>query len=608
MASITPVRKPLRVWPGVVLAALVLIFKIGVPLVFTNATGTSFLGAAVCALLVVLWWLFFSRAPWIDRLAAPVVMIAAVFAVRPLVHASITGGAMGWLFYVLSVLTLPVALAAAALLTRRLPDGARRVSMTAAIFLACAAWALVRTGGITGDGKEDLHWRWTKTPEERLLAQARDEPTTTPAPTAPSVTPVVKPAAADATTPVAPAGAKPAAVDPVDRTPAEWPGFRGPRRDGVVRGVQIETDWTKAAPVELWRRQIGPGWSSFAVRGDLFYTQEQRGEDEVTTAYRVSNGLPVWRHRDRVRFYESNAGPGPRATPTIADGRLFTHGATGVLNALDATTGAVLWSHNTGADAGRKTTPMWGFTSSPVVVDNLVVVAASGSLVAYDASTGDLRWKADNVGGSYSSPHLVTLDGVPQVLLLGGNMAGSFRLADGTKLWQNAWPDGVPIVQPTVIDGTDVLTTNADAMGGLGVRRLHVTHAGGKWTVEERWTSRGLKPYFNDSVIHKGYAYGFDGRILSCIDLNDGERKWKGGRFGNGQVLLLADQDLLLVLSEEGELALVKAVPDQFTELARVKAIDGKTWNHPTLVRDTLIVRNGEEMAAFRLPSATRPN
>jgi outer membrane protein assembly factor BamB len=145
---------------------------------------------------------------------------------------------------------------------------------------------------------------------------------------------------------------------------------------------------------------------------------------------------------------------------------------------------------------------------------------------------------------------------------------------------------------------------NAD--GQTGVRRIAVTRGPGGWTAEERWTSSGLKPYFNDFVVHDGHAFGFDGSILACIDLQDGKRTWKGGRYGHGQLVLLADQDLLLVLSEEGELALVAATPDQFRELARFQAIEGKTWNHPVLAGDVLLVRNGQEMAAFRLSLATR--
>ena len=197
---------------------------------------------------------------------------------------------------------------------------------------------------------------------------------------------------------------------------------------------------------------------------------------------------------------------------------------------------------------------------------------------------------------------LVTIDGVPQVLLLSEAGATSVALADGTLLWEHSWK-GYPIVQPALTADGDVLISVSESSG---TRRIAVARGPGGWTVAERWTSNRLKPYFNDFVVHNGHAFGFDGSILTCIDLKDGTRTWKGGRYGNGQLQLLADQDLLLVSSEEGELALVKENTDQFTELVRFKAIEGKTWNHQVLAGDVLLVRNGEEMAAFRLALAGR--
>jgi hypothetical protein len=253
------------------------------------------------------------------------------------------------------------------------------------------------------------------------------------------------------------------------------------------------------------------------------------------------------------------------------------------------------------SDTGTKV-PYWGFSSSPLVVDDLVIVAAAGQLAAYDRDTGRPRWSGAAGRQGYSSPHLVTIDGVAQVLLMSNAGATSVVPAGGTLLWEHSWR-GNPIVQPALIPDGDVLIT---ASAESGTRRIAVAQGPGGWTVEERWTSLGLKPYFNDFVVHEGHAFGFDARILACIDLGDGTRKWKGGRYGNGQLLLLPDQDVLLVLSEEGELALVSATADRFTELARFKAVEGKTWNHPVLVGDVLLVRNGEEMAAFRLPLADR--
>lgn len=613
-------RTSLRLWPGVVIAIVLVLVRYGIPLVAPDAEIASYplvifaiFGGMIGALAIVIWWVFFSRAAWLERIAAPILMIAAIFATRLIVHDSIKGGMMGGLLFIYSIPVLGVALVAWAAATHRLPDGVRRALLVVAILLACVPWTLLRTAGSLGAGS-DFHWRWTPTPEQLLLAQAKDEPPplppSTPTPTATPATqetPTAKTDATPAASPAASATVKPESAAPATAKAAEWPGFRGARRDSIVRGVQIKTDWTASPPVEVWRRPIGPGWSSFAVRGDLLYTQEQRGEDEIVGCYKVSTGEPVWRHRDPVRFWESNAGAGPRATPTLSGNRVYTFGATGILNALDAANGKVIWSRNVATDTSRKV-PEWGFASSPLVLDDIVVVAAAGTLAAYETATGKPRWQGPSYGGSYSSPHRATINGVTQILLVGGPGALSLAPADGKVLWEYKWEPGA-IVQPALTANGDILVNALAAAGGLGLRRLAVRQGPdgpGTWTVEERWSSNGLKPYFNDFVVHKGHAYGFDGNILSCINLEDGKRKWKGGRFGNGQLVLLADQDLMLVLSEEGELALVNATPDQFTEVARFKALEGKTWNHPAVVGDLLLARNGEQMAAFRLPVTGR--
>jgi outer membrane protein assembly factor BamB len=635
-AEIRPARRPLRLWPGIVLAGTVLLARYVAPAVVPRVPEVAQIGilvSAVAALLLLVWWLLFSRAAWSERIAAVVLLAGVLYATSWIVHPSIGTGAMGMLFYILAIPLVTVAFVAGAVVGRGRPDRTRRFMMAGAVVAACAGLALLRTGGFDSNFDNDFAWRWAPTAEERLLAADQGvgpaavsvSPATPTAaapaaaipaagPPAPSSAPppVASPAPAlvagtpapGASTPPgiaasATAGASATVPPPVVPPTAAWPGFRGSQRNGVVPATSLATDWSATPPVALWKRAIGPGWSSFAVAGDRIYTQEQRGDDEVVACYRLSTGEPIWMHRDRTRFWESNAGAGPRATPLLHGGRVYALGANGTLNALDAGTGAIAWSRNAAADTGA-TLPMWGFAGSPIVAGDAVIAAVSGALAAYDIRGGTLRWKTVAQGGEgYSSPQLVTLDGLPQVLLISGVGLASVAPADGTLLWSHAW-SGSPMVQPALTDDGDIVFA-ANASDGL--RRLAVRREADGWRATERWTSKGLKPYFNDFVIHEGHAYGFDGAILSCISLADGARKWKGGRYGHGQMVLLPDQDALLVLSEEGELALVRATPTGYAELGKVPGIEGKTWNHPVVVGDLLLTRNGEQMAAFRLPT-----
>lgn len=569
-SEVSSEQKPLRLWPGVAIVVLQWLARFGVPVVAPGALAYGVIAGLVGGLAIIIWWAFFSRARGLERWGAIVLMVAVMFATVPFLHKSIATGAMGMLFPIYAIPALSLAFVVWAVVARGLSDGVRRATMVAAILLACGMWTLVRTGGFTGAFDNDFAWRWAATPEQQLLQQAGDE-----------LTPAPNPAITEAR--------------------PDWPGFRGPARNSVVRGVRIGTDWTASPPAALWRRPLGPGWSSFAVVGDLFYTQEQRGDEEVVACYKVTTGEPVWMHRYAARFWESNAGAGPRATPTLHDGRVYTLGATGIFNVLDAADGTVVWSRNAAEDTDTEV-PYWGFSGSPLVFQDMVVVTASGALIAYDLASGEPRWFGPRGDDSYSSPHLFTIDGVTQILALNGDGLSSVAPTDGALLWQHSWP-GYPIVQPAqTMDGDVLISVSAES----GLRRLSVAHRPEGWSVEERWTSNRLKPYYSDFVVHKGHAFGFDGSILACIDLEDGKRKWKGGRYGAGQLFLLADQAMLLVLSEQGELALVEAIPDKFAELARFPAIESKTWNHPVLVGEVLLVRNAREMAAFRLPLAAQ--
>ena len=602
----TPAHTPLRLWPGVVAAVLLVLVRVVLPAVWPEQTLVAVGGGLAGAAVILVWWLFFSRARWADRLGVLLLTVVGLGATWFAADVSISTGAMGGLLPMLALPPLTLALVVWALATSYLSVGARRGTMAATILLACGAWTLVKTGGFDQSFDNDLMWRWAQTPEDRLVADSAAALPSPPAaqPTTVPAAPVAEAASAAASDEATLPTIKNANGSPADAR-AEWPGFRGPGRDGIVRGARIDTDWSRQPPAELWRRKVGPGWSSFAVHGHAIYTQEQRGDDEIVASYSLSTGKPLWSHRDAVRFWESNGGAGPRATPTLANGRVYTLGGTGVLNALDARTGALVWSRNAAADAHAQT-PMWGFAGSPLVVGDVVIVATSGTLVGYDIATGKPRWVGPqhtlSDGGSYSSPQRVTIHGVEQVVLL-SEVGATSVTPDGQVLWEHPLR-GTPILQPVLIAEDDLLIHVMSLDGAQGIRRLVVRQESNGWTATERWTSNGLKTISSDFVVHNGYAFGFDGTIFACIDLTDGTRKWKGGRYGSGQVMLLPDQNLLLIVSEEGELALVSATPDKYTELAKVPAIDGKTWNHPVLVGNILLVRNGEEMVAFRLASA----
>jgi len=537
------------------------------PLLFhgNSITVVSIFGGMLGGLAVLVWWLFFSRVPLLFRWIGFLIMVLSVFALTRLSDPSIATAYQGMLIYAYVIPTLSLGVVAWATFTRKLPDVTRWLTLVAAIVVTSGFWTLFRSEGITGNGEALLAWRWSQSIEERYIAGEADRQT--------FVAPETM-------------GAGNGLI---------WPGFRGPDRNAVVHGLVIETNWDNNPPVELWRSPVGPGCSSFAVVDDLVFTQEQRETYEAVTCYELSTGKPIWAYTYEARFWDSHAGVGPRSTPALDTGRVFTLGATGILNALELSNGHLIWSRDAAADA-KAELPGWGFAGSPLIMDDMVLVAVGGTLVAYDKQSGTVRWTGPDGGPGYSSPQLLTIDGITQVVLPGGNGVSGFEPSTGNVLWEYENPEE-RIVQPGLTGNGQILLSTRN---GTALRCLAVQQQQDDWSVTEEWVSNRLKPNFNDYVIHKGFAYGFDGMSLSCMDLQDGSRMWKSGNYG-GQILLLADQDLLLVLSEKGELSLIRAQPEHFTELARTPVIEGKTWNHPALAGNILLVRNSREMAAFML-------
>jgi outer membrane protein assembly factor BamB len=386
-----------------------------------------------------------------------------------------------------------------------------------------------------------------------------------------------------------------------DRARADgfWPDFRGPNRDGRYQGVGIRTAWPPQGLPKLWKQPIGLGYASFVVADGRAFTIEQRRRQEVVSAYDVETGRELWTHGWSGEFVESMGGDGPRATPTYHDGRIYALGALGEFRCLDARTGALVWRRDILADSGA-TNLSWGMAGAPLVVDDTVVVLPGGprgkSVAAYNRQTGAPVWTALDDQQAYASPMLVTLRGVRQILVVSASRAIGLTVENGRVLWEYPWSNynGITVAQPLVLGDDRVFLS---AAYGHGAAAFEVIREGAVFSTRTLWQNTRMKNKFTSSVLHQGYIYGLDEAILACLDAATGELKWKAGRYGYGQIMLAGDH--LIVLAEDGDIALVRATPEKHEELARFAAISGKTWNHPIIVGGRLIVRNLREMAAF---------
>ncbi len=478
-------------------------------------------------------------------------------------------------------------------------------------FAAFALVALIVVAGllyllglrIILDGGGSPHLRFLESADEQAerIAQHREaQRHDAPPPAAPAPPPAPAPAGEDT-----PASAVALPTVPIPPGPgatgAYWTDFRGPRRDGHYREQSIRTDWPGGGLKPLWKQPAGAGYASFVIARGRAFTIEQRGAEEVVAAYDVATGHEVWTTRWNARFEEYMGGDGPRATPTWSEGRVYALGALGEFRGLDAESGRTLWRTNILRDAGASNL-QWGMAASPLVVDNTVVVLPGGrngtSVVAYDRNTGARVWAAQDDQQAYSSPMLVTLAGVRQILVFSASRLMGLTPDRGELLWEYPWKTqfDVNASQPLAIGENRLFLSSGY---GTGAAVIEVSRADGRFSVREVWRNIRMKNQFSSSLLHQGSIYGLDESILACVDAATGDLKWKGGRYGYGQTVLASGH--VIVLAENGDLALVRATPERHEEIVRFPALEGKTWNHPALAGGYLVIRNIAEMAAFDL-------
>ncbi|MFL2908973.1 MAG: PQQ-binding-like beta-propeller repeat protein [Limisphaerales bacterium] len=393
--------------------------------------------------------------------------------------------------------------------------------------------------------------------------------------------------------------------------------FLGTNRDCKITGSELATDWVKNPPKQLWRQAIGAAWSGFSISGYRAITQEQREENESVTCYHIETGEVLWITENSGHYNTAIAGEGPRATPTIVKNKVFALGAEGALSCLDLENGKKIWQRNlvsdaeldsnepidqTGASKPRNKSKEWGFSSSPLVIDDKVIVSAGGengkSLIAYDIYNGNPIWKGGSSPAGYSSAISFSINKERQILIFNHDGLSAHSPENGKVLWTFPWATSTPhVAVPLIVSENQLLVS----LGyGNGSKLIELSQQDGNYSAKELWHSRRMKAKFTNLIFHNNHVFGLDDGIFSCMEMEKGRPKWKDGRYGHGQILLRNNH--ILVMAENGELIMLDANPERHIERTRFSALNGKTWNPPALAGEYLLVRNHREAACYKLP------
>ena len=375
--------------------------------------------------------------------------------------------------------------------------------------------------------------------------------------------------------------------------PDAFPQYLGPNRNGRIDNSKV--DLSRIINAErMWKRSIGAGWSGIVAANNVAFTMQQNGEYETVQCFEIESGIVCWEYKHQRRHDDDLGGVGPRATPTLDGDKLYAQGANGLLVCLNATDGTLVWEKDLSKllsiplEEGKTTrgeafqmekfNVVWGRSCSPLIVDDMVIVAGGGpvggtnvSLIAFDKLSGDEKWRGGDSPIGYSSPVLMTLDGVRQIVTVNESTVAGYEPVTGKELWSFGQPghsdSDANTSQPVQVGNNQVLTSKGYGLGG---QLIEVEEENGKWIAKQVWVSkRVLKTKLTKHVVHDGHLFAISDGILECADSKTGERIWKAGRYGHGQLLLVGET--LLVHSENGFLAAVPATPKAYSEHAPVR-------------------------------------
>jgi len=376
----------------------------------------------------------------------------------------------------------------------------------------------------------------------------------------------------------------------------DWPQWLGPNRDGISLETGLIKSWPKEGPEVLWRTQIGEGYSGISGAQGRIYTMDSRQDDEFVVCMDASDGEEIWRARTDEK-YKNGEGNGPRSTPTVDGDQVFSLSARGKLQALRADSGEKLWEHDLVPEFGSNI-PGWGFSTSPLIEDNLLLVEVGGndtnSIVAFEKETGDVAWSSHTDQPSYSSPISITFRSVRQIIFLTAKTLVSVSPLDGQIFWKYSWEGGINIATPIFIPEDKIFISTSYDKGSV---LLQMIPEGDQFLIKEVWKSRVMKNHFNSSVLNNGHLYGFDNAILKCIEADTGEEKWKHRGLGKGSLIYVDGH--LIVLGEEGRLVLVEANSTKYIEKAGTQILRGRCWTSPTLAAGKLYLRDQNEMVCL---------